>query len=267
MVLAANVAWRHGPPASLPPPDGLRLTFLDVGQGDATLIEVPEGAILVDEGPPEADVAGQLRSLGVRRLAVLLLTHPSRDNIGGAHDVIRKLDVATVFEPRLPFDDPFGAPVVADARARGIRVVVTRSGQQIVLGRLRLNVLWPPDGEKRSSDANDHATVLHLSYGEFDALLPADAESNVTLSLAAPAELYKVAHHGSRDPGVHELLDRVRPRVAVISLGEDNDYGHPAPSLLGALRAVDGLDVYRTDRDGRVVLESDGRRFWIRSER
>jgi competence protein ComEC len=108
--------------------------------------------------------------------------------------------------------------------------------------------------------------VLHLSYGEFDALLPADAESNVTLPLAEPAELYKVAHHGSRDPGADDLLDRLRPAAAVISVGEGNEYGHPTASLLGALRAVDGLDVFRTDRDGRVVLESDGRRFRIWSE-
>jgi competence protein ComEC len=267
-VLVATAGWRPPAERPQPPPDGLRLTFLDVGQGDATLIEVPEGAILVDEGPPEARVADQLRDLGIRRLAALVMTHPSRDNIGGAVDVVRTLDVETLLEPDLPFENPFGRPALAEARRRGIHVVVARAGQELTVGRLRLRVLWPPDGEKRSSDANDHATVLLLSYGSFDALLPADAESNVTLLLQLPrVELYKVAHHGSADRGLAELLDRLRPQIAVVSVGKDNDYGHPAASVLHALREADGLVVLRTDRDGRVVVESDGRRQWVRAER
>lgn len=265
-VAIATVGWLYPGERPAPPPTGVRFTFLDVGQGDSTLIEVPEGAILVDEGPPEARVAQQLRGLGVRRLAAMVLTHPSRDNIGGAHEVLRSVDVDLVLDPALPFENPFGAPVITEARRRGVRVVVTRAGQELSVGELRLRVLWPPDGERRSSDANDHATVLLASYRGFDALLPADAESNVTLGLdLPPVELYKVAHHGSADPGVDDLLTRIRPRIAVISVGSGNDYGHPAPSLLRELRDVGDLTVLRTDRGGRIVVESDGRRHSIRS--
>ncbi len=244
------------------------MTVLDVGQGDATLIQVPEGAILVDEGPPEANIARRLRERGVRRLDVVVMTHPSRDNIGGAADVIRALEVDVVLDPQLPFDNPFGRPALAEARRRGIRIVTARAGKELALGRLRLRVLWPPDGERRSADANDHATVLLLSYGDFDALLPADAESNVTLPLGLPpVELYKVAHHGSVDPGLETLLARLRPSLAVVSVGENNDYGHPAPSVVWTLREVDDLRLFRTDREGDITVESDGRRHWVRAGR
>jgi competence protein ComEC len=256
------------PTGGLPPPRGLRMTFLDVGQGDSTLIQVPEGAVLVDEGPPEARVARQLRQLGVRRLAALVLTHPSRDNIGGAVDVVRSLDVGLVLEPQLPFPNPFGTPALREARQRGIRIVVTRAGRTVTLGKLRLRVLWPHGSASAADDPNDHATVLVASYGQVDALLPADAESNVLTRLPlTEVEVLKVAHHGSADDGLSDLLESLRPKVAVVSVGEDNDYGHPAPSTIAALSSAPSLAVYRTDEDGRIVLESDGTRISIRAQR
>jgi competence protein ComEC len=261
-------AWTLRPETVLPPPKGLRLTILDVGQGDATLLQVPEGAILVDQGPPEADVAGQLLRMGVRRLAALVLTHPSRDNIGGAHDIIKRLEVDLVLEPALSFPNPYGAPALVEARRRAIPIEVTRAGRALTLGRLRLRVLWPEEGATPNDDPNDHATVLLATYGDVDALLPADAESNVTLPLRPPpVELVKVAHHGSADPGLVELLALLRPRLALLSVGARNDYGHPTPSTLAALGAFPGLQVYRTDEHGRVTIESDGRRISVHEER
>ena len=268
LVAATGLGWRlTGDDARRPPTTGLRITFLDVGQGDATLVEVPEGAILIDQGPPEARVADELRRLGIRRLALLVLTHPSRDNIGGAEAVVRSLEVGTVLDPDLVHENPFGNPALAEARRRGARVVVTRAGQRYRLGRLTLRVLWPDGPGAPSADPNDHATVLLLSYGAVDALLPADAESNVTLPLRPPpVEILKVAHHGSADEGLPELLSLARPRVGVVSVGRRNDYGHPHPSTMAALEAAQGLSVFRTDEDGAVVVESDGRRLLVRSE-
>lgn len=251
-----------------PPPDGLRITFLDVGQGDATLLEVPEGAVLVDQGPPEARVADRLPDLGVERVTLLVLSHPSRDNIGGAEDVVDAVRVDSVLDPALAHENPFGRPALAAARRRGATVRVTRAGQVYRLGALTLRVLWPPSRGSATDDPNDWATVLLASYGEVDILLPADAESNVTLPLRPPAvEVLKVGHHGSKDEGLGELLELVRPRVAVISVGRPNDYGHPAPSTLATLEAAAQLAVYRTDEHGSVVLETDGRSLEIRTDR
>jgi competence protein ComEC len=264
-----GAGWKLSRPNDqLPPPRGLRMTFLDVGQGDSTLIHVPEGAIVVDEGPPEADVAGQLLRLGVHRLAVLVLTHPSRDNIGGAEKIVRKLEVGVVFEPALPFPNPFGAAALREATKRRIPIVVTRAGRDFALGGLRVRVLWPDGVASPADDPNDHATVLLASYGNVDALLPADAESNVTSRLRIPpVEILKVGHHGSADDGLQELLESLRPRVAIVSVGKRNDYGHPRASTMAALDRAPGLAVYRTDDDGRIVLESDGERLEVRTAR
>ena len=136
------------------------------------------------------------------------------------------------------------------------------------LGRLRLRVLWPDDPGLPSEDPNANATVILASYGATDALLTADAETDVTRQLRLrPVEILKVAHHGSEDPGLPDLLRAVRPRIAVISVGEGNDYDHPRPETLAALGAAPGLHTLRTDVDGRVVVESDGRRITVRSER
>jgi competence protein ComEC len=130
-----------------------------------------------------------------------------------------------------------------------------------------LRVLWPPGPGLPSQDPNLNALVLTASYGDTDVLLPADAESDVTARLPLGAvEVLKVAHHGSADPGLDEELRDLRPRIAVISCGENNDYGHPRAETLAALSGVSGLAVYRTDEDGRVVVESDGRGLRVRTD-
>lgn len=268
LVAALVVAWRSRPEDAPPPPAGLRLTFLDVGQGDAVLLEVREGAVLVDQGPPEAEVADQLRALGIRRVTALVLTHPQRDHVGGAADVLEEIDVGVVLDPRLPVPSPYESEALAEARERGIRVVTGRAGHVFRLGRLRLQLLWPDTPGPPGDDPNNHAIVLVATYGRVDVLLTADAETNVTLPLRPPpVEILKVAHHGSADAGLSALLALIRPEVAVISVGRGNDYGHPAPSTLSALARFPGLDVLRTDEDGRITIESDGTRYAVREER
>ena len=265
-VVAAWVVWPKASTAT--PPTGLRVSFLDVGQGDAVLLEVPQGAVLVDQGPPEAEVASLLERRGVRRLALVVLTHPQRDHVGGAADVFRELEVDAALDPRLPGESSDHEEALEAAADRGVPVATARAGQVLRLGRLRLRVLWPDGPGAPGTDPNDRAVVILASYGAFDVLLTADAESPVTSRLdLPPVEVLKVAHHGSSDPGLPALLDRLRPRVAVISVGAGNDYGHPAPSTLAALAAEPGLDVYRTDQDGTVVLESDGSRILVGAER
>jgi competence protein ComEC len=258
--------WPDEPPQ--PPPTGLRLTVLDVGQGDSIVLQVPEGAVVIDQGPPEGDVARQLGRIGVRRIAMLVLTHPQRDHVGGAERVLATHDVDTVLDPRLAVRSPHEERARAEAQQRDVPIVVARAGQAYRLGGLRLRVLWPEDAGDPGQDPNENATVILASYGTVDALLSADAESIVTLPLRPPAvEILKVAHHGSADEGLARLLSIVRPQIAVISCGVGNDYGHPAPSTIATLEAAPGLDLYRTDEDGRVTIESDGRRLSIATER
>ncbi|MEX0992611.1 MAG: ComEC/Rec2 family competence protein [Solirubrobacterales bacterium] len=226
--------------------DHFSATFIDVGQGDAILMRTPRGgAVLVDCGPPEASVTAKLRSRGVARLDLVVLTHPQRDHVGGCADVLESIPAAKLVG--------VGAAHAAPAHA----------GQTFVIDGLRLRVLSPArDYDPRAGEPNDQAVVLLASYAGFDMLLPADAESDVTGALDLPAlDLIKVAHHGSADEGLSALLERTRPRIAVIEVGASNPYGHPAASTISELATVP--KVYRTDRDGDVTitLTSDGPRF------
>ena len=224
--------------------------------------------MLVDEGPPEADVAVQLRRLGVTSLSMIVLTHPQRDHVGGAKRVLRELHVGLVLDPGLPSESSDERDALAEARKRRVRIETARTGEAFRLGALRLRVLWPDGAGPPGDDPNNHAVVLVASYGQTDALFTADAESDVTGHLhLPPVEVLKVAHHGSEDPGLAEQLKVVQPRVAVISVGAHNDYGHPNPTTLATLNAAPGLAVYRTDRDGAVVVESDGRRISVHTGR
>ena len=259
--------WQLWPRPALPPPNGLRITFLDVGQGDAVLVQVPEGAVLVDQGPPEADVADQLRELGVRRVAALVLTHPQRDHVGGAEEVLERIAVEQVLDPRLAAESTLAADILRVADARGVRVVEARAGAAWRLGRLRLRVLWPDGPGLPGDDPNTHAVVLLATFGTVDVLLTADAETDVTARLLSRrVEILKVAHHGSEDAGLEEELREWRPAVAVISAGAGNRYGHPRPETLAALGTVAGLRLYRTDVHGRVTVESDGRTLVVRTQ-
>ena len=267
VLLGVAGVWLLRPGPTWAQPVGLRVTFLDVGQGDSVLLETPSARVLVDQGPPEANVAAQLARMGVRSLSALVLTHPQRDHVGGAADVIRQLRIGTVLDPALAATGPDREEAVAAARERGVPVRMIRAGSEFKAGGLALRALWPPDPGSPAEDPNLNALVLVATYGETDVFLPADAESDVTARLPLDeVELMKVAHHGSADPGLDEELRVLRPRIAVISCGRNNDYGHPRAETLAALAGSPGLAVYRTDTDGRVVVESDGRRIQVHTQ-
>ncbi len=238
------------------PPDRFTVTFLDVGQGDATLIQAPgDVAVLIDGGPPEAGVTRKLRSLGVRSLDLVVLTHAQLDHQGGLEDAIASLEVDLLLDGGGSAGDALHRRILSLARARGVGVVAARAGQVMRAGGLRLRVLSPEQPPvDREEDPNRAAIVLLASYRGFDVFLPADAESDVTLGLPLRAvEVLKVAHHGSADEGLPALLDRLKPRMAVIEVGEGNRYGHPHPQTLGTLEAH-VPNVRRTDRDGSVSV-------------
>jgi competence protein ComEC len=271
-VVVATSRAAGGPP---PPAKGeLVISFLDVGQGDATLIQLDGAAVLVDTGPPDGPILQRLHEARVKRLDALLLTHAEADHEGAAPAVIREYDPRTVvdggagWETRVQRMLAAGGARIAQrgAAAGGPRVVVPHAGEALTIGALKLRILWPPappPGWKPAGNPNDRAVVARLEAAGVSALLTADAETNVTGPLQlAPVDVLKVAHHGSADPGLPALLARLRPRIAAIEVGRHNTYGHPAPSTLSALKhAVPAL--VRTDRDGTVRLHALGNRMWV----
>ncbi len=264
VLLLVVAQGRRAPPP--PDPRDVVVSFLDVGQGDATLVQHGGATVLVDAGPPGSPLLDRLREAGVRRIDLLVLTHSQADHDGGAAEVLRRLPVGHLLdggEQRTPLH----LRALAVAAARGVVRSTPDAGQTVRAGPLRLRILWPRrEPPVPGADPNDRAIVAHLQVGDFDLLLPADAESNVTGALDLPrVEALKVAHHGSEDPATADLLARLRPRVAVIEVGSENRYGHPAPELLAALRSVP--TVHRTDRDGTVRLTLRAGRMTIATTR
>ena len=246
------------------PPDTLTVRFFDIGQGDATLIQDGAGAAaLFDGGPPEARVYRQLRAAGVHRLDLMVATHQSRDHQGGLHEVIDHIPTSLLLENSDGTTDRDFRRLIGEADARGIRHFPARAGQVLDVGRLRIEILSPaplPPDAPAPEDPNPRGVAAIVSAGDFDLWLSADAESDAILPLPLrPVEAMKVSHHGSADPGLPEVLERLRPQVAAIEVGAENSYGHPTPETLAALRAA-VPHVYRTDRDGTVTLTlADGR--------
>jgi competence protein ComEC len=255
-VLAAIVllvaAW-FGPAA---PPEDLTVRFLDVGQGDATLIQHPDGsAVLFDGGPPEGGVARLLRKAGVRRLTLVVATHASRDHHGGLLEVLDRFEVGSLLDGGDRTTDPGFRALLARAARERVPALSATAPMTLHAGGLEIRILSPPPRGPGPppEDPNPRAVVAIVSAGSFDLLLSADAESPTLLPLELPeVEAMKVPHHGSSDPGLPELLERARPQFAAIEVGP-NTYGHPAPETLGALDGA-GTRVYRTDRDGTVTL-------------
>jgi competence protein ComEC len=254
-LFAALVAWttvgRRSVDAASP--SGLRISVLDVGQGDAILLQ-PAGAaaILVDGGPPGADLAGQLSAAGVERLGAAVLTHDQSDHAGGIEELLGRLPIERLLYATA------GRRLLTEARSAGAVPQRLARGAEIRAGSLHLEAIWPPHELLARSlgtgDPNQRALVLIARWRDFSMLLAADAEAESVPLDPGPVDVLKVAHHGTEDAGLANLLDRTAPKLALISVGEDNSYGHPSPLTLAAL-ADDGIPTLRTDMYGDIVLD------------
>jgi competence protein ComEC len=227
------------------------------------------GSILFDGGVPEARVDRTLRRLGVRRLGVVVATHQSRDHHAGLLQVIKRFPVGLFLDGRDGVRDPSFIALEHEVDRRRIVRRPIQAGERLRVGALTVRFLWPTPRTATTpvGDPNQRAAVAIVSEGAFDLFLSADAESPVLLPLDLPrVDAMKVPHHGSADPGLPQLLNQLRPRVAAIETGRGNRYGHPRPPTLDALRKRVPR-VYRTDRDGTVELTVTGDRIAIRTHR
>jgi competence protein ComEC len=263
-VLLLSSAFRAGPPSQL------TVVFFDVAQGDAALVRSPGGAtILIDGGPDPDLVAAKLAALGVRRLDLMVATHPHADHVGGLATVLARFAVGLVIDPGCGGDSPFYSDFLRAVRSAGVRVGHPLAGTVLRVGDVRLEVLSPERCyHGTESDANNDSLVLRLTDGHTSVLFTGDVEQPAQMDLLEDhaarlaAVVLKVPHHGGAT-SLQRFIRVVRARVAVVSVGP-NRYGHPAPGLLRML-AAERMRVFRTDRAGDVTVSFDKSRVLVSS--
>jgi len=236
------------------PADGPAVRMLDVGQGAAIALRdgrrVP---VLFDAGPPgqPTPVVDALDRMGADSVGALVISHAARDHLGGAIAVMDRLPLRAVVLPQADRFDPALMAVARHARARDVDVQWAMRGTQVDAGPWRVRVIGPTPAMERAGDANLRS-LLRVTAPGISAVLPADAESPALAGVDLPrSDVLQVGHHGSADPGLHGVLERVRPGVTLVSAGRGNPYGHPRPSVLGAI-AASGAAALRTDRGGDI---------------
>ncbi len=248
----------------------LRVHVIDVGQGDAVLITAPGGNVLFDAGDNvdryEQSLKNYLTGLGITTLDYFVLTHPHADHIGGADVILSSFTVKNVIMPDMTANTGVFESMLTALEKSQANVIEAAAGDTYTLGDLNLKILAPL---KKYSDANDMSVVIRATYGSVSMMFTGDAEGNLEgksekdiLATYKAAELdcdfLKVGHHGSDTSTSPAFLKAVSPKIAAISCGTGNKYGHPVQSTLDALNAA-GVTTYRTDLLGSLVFVCDGK--------
>lgn len=278
---AALPADSPGAPAAADagPPALLEIVFFDVRQGDSTLITTPDGRhILVDGGVCRTDwnrydaaervILPFLRKEGIRRLDLVIGTHPDFDHIGGLSTVLadERIGVGCYLDPGKDHDTQVYRRLLKKVEARGIPYRKGRAGMKLNLGPgVEAEILSP---HNLLENTNDCSIVLRVRHGRVSFLLTGDAEENAELRMESnygrriASTVLKAGHHGSRNSSGDSFLEAVRPRMAVISVGARNRFGHPHKETLERLEAA-GARILRTDEMGTIVMRSDGKNLTV----
>lgn len=249
-------------PVSAAGPDKMEVHFLDVGQGDSTLITCGGHTMLIDTGDDTKGTAIQnyLQKQKITKLDYLILTHPDADHIGGAPVIITKFDVSNVFVSNFEKDNQTYRKLIQSLDDKRTKALTPKVNSTYTLGSAKITILAPG---KEYDNPNDASIALLLKNGTRSFLFTGDAGEEaekdiLKTDIDISADVYKVGHHGSKYSTSKEFFKAVNPSCAVISCGEGNSYGHPHAETLNMLR-TNGVQVYRTDEEGTIIASTDGK--------
>ncbi len=249
------------------PDNKLHIVTCDVGQGDAILIFQNNNQILIDGGPDNSvlNCLGKYMPFYDRTIELVILTHSDADHSTGLIEVVRRYNIDLYLRNNLNTDTQVYRLLEKEVGSRGIRTIEPSIGQRLRLGLIYLDTLWP-NGET-FKNTNDYSIITRLEYSSFKAIFTGDLEESLTDKVRAQSQLgvvdyIKVSHHGSRNGITNKLLDVLRPKVAVISAGKKNRYGHPHQETLDLLK-MNNIKVLRTDELGDIEITTDGKTYLI----
>ena len=248
--------------------------YIDVGQGDCSLVVCDGQTLLIDAGENghETEVINYLRSLGIDKLDYIIATHPHSDHIGGLPEVIEEFGMDNIIMPRLTKEQTPTTKtytrMLEEIKASGAKVISAKVGSTYTLGEASFEILGPVSDS--TEDLNSMSVVAKVTHGENSFLFTGDAESDEEREIFGAgvdldADVLKMGHHGSNTSSCKEFLAEVTPEICVIMCGEDNDYGHPHKEPLERLKKYTN-EIYRTDICGDIVISSDGKNLDINYE-
>ncbi len=247
---------------------GLTVHFIDVGQGDCTLIESKGHFVLIDAGEysERQKVISYLSKEGVEKLDFIISTHPHSDHCGGLSEVIRHFTPPVLISPNADSDSPSWEYVLDAADERGVEYETPEVYDTYTVGAATITVLSPAS-DAVYSNLNNYSIVTMVEYGNSSFLLTGDAEALVEKELMRSgydlsADVLKCGHHGSSSSTCEQFLQAVNPAAAVISCGKGNDYGHPHKEVKDILNEYN-IPVYRTDLEGNITATTDGEKIYI----
>lgn len=243
----------------------MEVHFIDVGQGDAILVQVNDKNLLIDSGPKESssNLFNYLTSLHINKLDYIIATHPHEDHIGNMYSVIKKFDIGEFFAPKVIHTSKSFERMVESLISKNKKInVFDTNTTSIDLGENIEISIYSPLPKDYGDNMNLYSAIFRIKYGSTSFLFTGDAEKSneeeiLSSNSLIKSNVLKVGHHGSSTSTSQFFLEAVNPEITIISVGQDNSYNHPNSKILKLINSI-GSKVYRTDKDSTVVLISDG---------
>mgnify|MGYP003301853264 CR=1 FL=1 len=240
----------------------LQIHFFDVGQADSILLINNNETMLIDAGNNEDGnkIVSNIKKLGIEKIDYLVGTHPHKDHIGGLDNVISNFEIKNIYMPKVQTNTKTFEDVLNAVESKNLKITTPKQGEKFTIGNTECEIMLEgTETNKQQENLNLASIALRVTYKEQSYLFMADCEEENENSRTWPqTNVLKVGHHGSNTSTSKDFLNEVLPQISIISLGKDNDYGHPHQTTIDKLEKL-GTLTYRTDEKGNILLESDGK--------